>query len=293
MTPMRVLLIGHQGQLARAVIKLAATSGIDCDAIGRPIIDLADAETIGPVLSLQLSGPDKPDIVINTAAYTNVDAAESDHEAAARINAVAPGEIATACAKANIPLIHISTDYVYADGIDRPLMETDRTAPTSIYGRTKLDGENAIAANWHKHVIIRTSWLYGGSTGNFYATMDRLSQSRDVLLVVDDQTGCPTLAHNLAEAILKVARQVASGHAHWGIFNYCDDSAMSWAQFATKIFTSLGRTQCQIEPVSTQDYGAHAPRPAWSVLDCHRIELAYGVSQASFEKALCTLAAKP
>ena len=293
MKPMRVLLIGRQGQLAQAVIKLAATSGIDCDAIGRPIIDLADAATTGPVLSAQLSGEGKPDIVINTAAYTNVDAAENDQEAAARINAVAPGEIAAACAEADIPLIHISTDYVYAGENDRALLETDTTAPTSVYSQTKLDGEKAVAANWHKHVIIRTSWLYGGPTGNFYATMDRLSQSRDVFRVVDDQTGCPTYAPNLAEVVLKVTRQVVAGEARWGIFNYCDDSAMSWAEFAATIFASLGRTQCRVEPVSTRAYGADAPRPAWSVLDCHRIEQVYGVTQASFEEALLTLANTP
>jgi len=293
MKPMRVLLIGNRGQLAQVLINLAASTNIECVSIGRPLIDLADAASTRPIMTTRLSGANKPDIVINTAAYTNVDAAENDAEEAARINTKAPGEIAIACAEADIPLIHISTDYVFSGNKARAWLETDATAPASVYGQTKLDGEKAIAANWHKHIIIRTSWLYGGATGNFYATMDRLSKTHGLLQIVDDQTGCPTYVPNLAKAILRIAQQVTDGNAHWGLFNYCDNDSMSWAQFATKIFASLGRSQCRVQPVSTAEYDADAPRPAWSVLNCHRIEQVYGVKQASFEEALRTLAEKP
>jgi dTDP-4-dehydrorhamnose reductase len=292
MTPMRVLVLGKQGQLAQAIITLAAKSKIECSAIGRPQIDLADPETTGPVLAAVLAGENKPDIVINTAAYTNVDGAEDNIGAATRINAIAPGEIAAACAAADIPLIHISTDYVYAGNVSRPLLETDPTAPASVYGKTKFEGEKAVAENWAKHIIIRTSWLYGGNNANFYASMDRLSQTHELLRVVDDQIGCPTFAPNVAEAVLKIAQRVTSGEPHWGIFNLCDDSAMSWAQFATEILASLGRKQCRVQPVSTEEYGAKAARPAWSVLDCNRIEKTYGVKQASFSDALSLLAAQ-
>jgi dTDP-4-dehydrorhamnose reductase len=293
MKPLKVLVIGSQGQLARAINELAANAGIKCSTVGRPLIDLADSATIGPKLVTQLSGATKPNIVINTAAYTHVDAAEKCTGTAARINAAAPGEIAATCARVDIPLIHISTDYVFSGEKAQPWLETDVPAPTSVYGRTKLEGEKVVALTWHKHVIIRTSWLYSRSLGNFYATIDRLSQTGEMLRVVADQTGCPTYAPNFAKVILKVAQQVVDGNPYWGIFNYCDDTSMSWAQFATSICDSVGRTKCKIEPVSTEGYGAIAPRPVWSVLDCQRIEQAYGVTQASFGDALRLLATKP
>jgi dTDP-4-dehydrorhamnose reductase len=290
MTPMRVLVIGQQGQLAQALVRLCGDNKIDCETIGRPTMDLTDPARTGPALSARLSRALKPNIVINTAAYTQVDAAERDPETAKRVNAIAAGEIALACATADIPLLHISTDYVYAGDFDRPLLEEDTTQPASVYGRTKLDGEQAIAANWQKHVIVRAAWLYGGAKDNFYATINALSQTRETLKVVDDQTGCPTFAPNLADVLLEVSRHILSGKPSWGIFNYCDDTAMSWSDFAKKIVLANGRTECRIIPVTTLEYGAQASRPAWSVLDCTRINRAYGIEQASFDKALQTSA---
>lgn len=279
----RLLVIGKTGQLARALVGCAQADALPLTLTGRPELDLDVPATIADELAPLLPSAD---IVINAAAYTAVDAAESDVERAMRINAQAVAMIAGSCAEAGKPLIHVSTDYVFPGDQDRAWREDDPTGPQSVYGRSKLAGETALAGIHAHHVIVRTSWVYSGTGQNFLTTMLRLGREREALSIVDDQTGCPTEAHDLAVALITIARQIHAGEPHWGTFHYCGDTAMSWAGFARRIFDTAGLTGCPVGTTTTEAFGAAAPRPAWSVLDCTKITKAYGIKPAPFQAAL-------
>lgn len=285
MAPVRVLILGHQGQLARSLATQAAGLGWSVDQIGRPDFDLAAPETAATALEQRLASA-RPDIVINAAAYTAVDAAETDRDQAFKVNAIAPGRLAKVCAAADIPLIHVSTDYVFSGEQDRPWRETDGPNPVSVYGESKLAGERAVAAAWHKHIILRTAWLFDGSGQNFLTTMLRLGASRDALSIVADQRGCPTPVGALAAAIVELAGRGEALEGCWGVYHYCGDTIMSWAGFAEQIFAAAEMPAIMIEAISTEAFGAPAPRPRWSALDCSKIEQVFGIKAADFQTGL-------
>ena len=192
----RVLVFGSTGQIARELARTTWPQGTTLTLLDRAAADFADPQSLGPLVRRN-----RPDIVIVAAAYTNVDAAEDDEEAANLINAVAPGAIARAAAELSIPIVHLSTDYVFDGEKGAPYVETDAVNPINAYGRTKLAGEREVRAANSKHLILRSSWIYSAFERNFFRTMLRLAESRDEVSVVADQRGCPTAAHDLAAGI--------------------------------------------------------------------------------------------
>lgn len=285
MAPARILILGREGQLAQSLASQAAGLGWTFDQAGRPDLDFAAPQTAGEQLKRKIDTT-RPDVVINAAAYTAVDKAESDRDQAFKVNAIAPGIIAGVCAAAGIPLIHVSTDYVFSGANDAPWRESDTPRPASVYGESKLAGEAAIASAWDKHIILRTAWLFGGSGSNFLTTMLRLGRTQDRLRVVADQRGCPTPVPALAAAILHIAAMRNDLERHWGVYHFCGDTVMSWAEFAERIFAAARMTGVGVEPITTEAFAAPAPRPQWSALDCRKIEQAFSIRAADFQSGL-------
>lgn len=274
----RILVTGRDGQVARSLRERAAAHG-DFDLVfaGRPELDLARPGTVAEAVVGQ-----RPDLVVSAAAYTAVDQAEREVEAAMAVNAVAPGEIARGAALLGVPVIHLSTDYVF-DGAKRaPYAESDPAAPLGVYGHSKLLGEQAVARATANHAVLRTAWLYGPLGRNFLRTMLRLAQEREVVRVVDDQIGNPTSTLDLADAILAIARNLlrSDDPALRGVFHLAAGGSASWADFAEEIFRcspSFDGPAAAVERITTADYPTPVRRPADSRLDCARVLAFHGV----------------
>jgi len=274
---MKALVIGGKsGQVARA---LAALDGPEfgIDVRGRPHADLANPASLTAAIA-----DSQPDVVINCGAYTAVDQAESEHERARSINADGPAALGAACAAAGIPIVHLSTDYVFDGAKTSPYVETDPTAPQSVYGATKLGGEMGVAASGAKHVILRVSWVHAPEGKNFVRTMLRLASSRERLGVVADQIGRPTYAPHLAIALRDIAARLVLDHdAPSGVFHLTGSGEpCSWRQFAETVFAASqvrGGHSAIADPIPASSYPTPARRPANSVLDCTRITEAYGL----------------
>jgi len=247
---MRVLVLGAGGQLGRELVGLGATG------LTRAECDIAVAGATESALREH-----RPDAVINCAAWTKVDAAETEREAAFRANGVGPGLLAAACRDAGVFLVHISTDYVFDGTATAPISEDAATNPIGVYGASKLAGEEAVRAACERHAIVRTSWLYGQDGPNFVLAMLRLGAEREELRVVADQRGAPTWTGHLAPALLRLAERDAPGTYHLS-----NSGDTTWADFAAAIMDAA-HLPARITPISTADYGAPAPRPAYSVLD--------------------------
>ncbi len=281
---MSVLVIGRTGQLARA---LEGTPG--WRSAGRDEADLSE-----PGAAAGLVARTRPAWVMNAAAYTGVDRAESEPALAERINAGATGEIAAAAADAGAAFLHVSTDYVFDGAKTGPWREEDPVAPLGVYGRSKLLGERlALSAN-PRTVILRTAWLYAPWGANFVRTMLRLGSERAHLRVVDDQRGSPTSALDLADACRRVIGALddaPADDARWGVYHYAGLGAVSWAGFAREIFALAAERRLidrvpEVEPIGTADYPTAARRPANSTLDCTRFERTFGLAPRPWRKAL-------
>lgn len=266
----RILVAGRSGQLARS---LAALRPADFEfvTVGRPDLDLADPAGIGAAI-----GRLDPFAVVNAAAYTAVDKAETDEAAAFAINCEGAGALAAAAAVHGVPIVHISTDYVFSGSKGSPYEESDRPDPQGAYGRSKLAGERAVAAANPAHVILRTAWVYSPYGHNFLKTMMRLAGERDVVRVVDDQIGAPTYAPDIAAGICAVLARIAQrpDDEDWrGVFHMTARGETSWAGFAEAIFDacrSAGLPAARVERISTADYPTPARRPADSRLGTGR-----------------------
>ncbi|MDD5016812.1 MAG: dTDP-4-dehydrorhamnose reductase [Eubacteriales bacterium] len=263
---MKVLIIGSNGQLGREMQKRLAANHVVFDAYDIPDIDITDIKSINNIISKNDYGT-----VINCAAYTNVDAAESDYEAAYSINATGPKNIAILCSKYDIELFHVSTDYVFSgegikqDGRLRPYIESDETRPSTVYGKTKLAGEEFVMQLCEKSYILRTAWLYGDGN-NFVRTMLNMSKKRDEWNVVNDQFGSPTSTADLAEAIFCL---MAGGN--YGIYHATCEGVCTWYDFAKKIF-EIKNIDVKVNPVTSEEFERPAKRPAWSVLENARLK---------------------
>lgn len=278
---LKVLQFGATGQMAREVIARAPRRGLAVTALSREQADLGDPQAIARLIETA-----DADLVINAAAYTAVDKAETDRDAAFAINAEAPGAMARACAARGLPLVHVSTDYVFNGTGSRPWREDDATAPVNAYGDSKLAGELAIAASGARAATLRTSWVFSAYGGNFVKTMLRLSD-RPELKVVDDQWGRPTFAGDLAEAALTVGERLArDADAPTGVFHFAGAGAVNWAQFAIAIFEAKGGAAPTVLQIPSRDYPTPAARPANSVLDCARIEGAFGIVPRAWREGL-------
>jgi dTDP-4-dehydrorhamnose reductase len=285
--PLRILLTGGEGQLGTELIAQAPRFGVELVAPTLAQMDLTRPSDVDAVWDAT-----RPAAVINAGAYTAVDRAETEADLAFAINAAAPARMAGRCATEKIPLVHISTDYVF-DGCRRePYREEDPVAPLGVYGRSKAEGEAAVRSTLDRHVIVRTAWLYSAHGANFVKTVMRLVAERDELRIVDDQVGSPTCAEDLAAAVLGIAAQRAE--RPWGTFHYCGSGTTSWCGLARHVLDTLaarGRLQgYRLIPIATADFPTPARRPAYSVLDCSRIERCYGVVrppwQAGVEKTV-------
>lgn len=283
------LVIGSKGQLARSLAMRAesfAVLGFSLRPIGRPDVDFDYPETIDACFAAA-----RPAFVVNAAAWTGVDAAETQPEAAARANDSGPARLGALCAAADIPYIHISTDYVFDGTKGRPYVETDPPHPSSVYGATKLAGENNILAAGGRCLILRTSWVYSAIGKNFVRTMMAAGQKMTTLRVVADQRGCPTSADDLAEAILQIVMHILEGWRddYRGVFHAAGTGDTSWHDFAEAIFASatrFGRTSPKVIPIVTADWPTAARRPADSRLDCSKLERIYSIQLPHWRHSL-------
>ena len=281
---MKVLLFGSTGQVATEIRRLAGP-GLAVTALDRTQADLSD-----PAACMACVAASDADAVINAAAWTGVDAAEEAEAEAHVINADAPGAMARAAAARGLPFLHVSSDYIFDGGGREPWREGDAPGPLSAYGRTKLAGEEAVAAAGGVHAILRTAWVFAGHGGNFVGTMLRVGRDRDRLQVVDDQLGGPTPAGAIAAALITMARGFAAGQGgpeKTGVFHFAGAPAVTWCGFAREIFAATGwdRTP-EIAPIRSEDWPVPAARPSNSVLDCSRIERAWGIPQPDWRAAL-------
>ncbi|MBS7543124.1 dTDP-4-dehydrorhamnose reductase [Ancylobacter oerskovii] len=269
-----ILVFGAGGQVGRELLDLAARRGIALHGFDRAALDIADSTAVRRLLA-----ENRPSLLVNAAAYTKVDKAESEPEAARRDNVDGPAVLAAAAAQAGVPLLHISTDYVFDGTKAGPYLESDPVAPLGVYGRTKLEGEEAVRRTTDRHLILRTAWVYGRHGNNFLKTMLRLAAERDELRVVADQVGNPTATPDLAEAILAVAARAAAGEARWGTYHFAGSGATSWHGFADAIVAAAAPFTGRRPPVTaigTTDYPTPARRPANSQLDSGAFAQAFG-----------------
>jgi dTDP-4-dehydrorhamnose reductase len=279
MLRMRIVVTGKTGQVASALIERAtALDDVDVIAVGRPELDLADAASVAKALDSA-----RADVIVSAAAYTAVDKAESEPELAFAVNADGAGAVAEAADRLGIPVIHLSTDYVFAGDKQDPYVETDPTGPTSAYGRSKLEGERRVLGATGNHAILRTAWVYSPFGANFVKTMLRLAETRDTLRVVADQQGQPTSALDIADAVIAVARRMTADAdpSLRGIFHLAGSGSGTWADFAEAIFAGLeARTgkAVAVERITTADYPTPARRPANSRLSTARLKHAYGIA---------------
>lgn len=273
--------------MARSFLEVAPGSAdVEACAIGRPGLDICQTRTIERAL-VDIN----PTVVINTAAYTAVDDAEGDAERAEALNAEGARLLAEAAARRGVPIIHLSTDYVFDGSKASPYVETDTTHPLSVYGRTKLAGEMAVAAANPRHIILRTAWVYSPFGKNFVKTILTHAGKGTDLKVVNDQIGSPTYAPHLAAAILAVARQVNGGGdaASWGTYHAAGHGTASWFEVASEILAAseaLGGPTTSLSAIGSDGYPTRAVRPKNSRLDCGRLAATFGVTQPDWREGV-------
>lgn len=286
---MKVLVTGGNGQLGRCLQDRLKKSTYEWIAVDKDALDITSSTDVQAFF-----GTYQPDIVVNAAAYTAVDKAEADEAAAIAVNTDASRILAENCKDVHIPLIHISTDYVFDGSATTPYKPCDTTNPQSVYGRTKLAGELAIQSLLDEYLIIRTAWVFSEYGNNFVKTMCRLAQTRSELGVVADQFGCPTYAGHLADAIMAALVKINQGGSCWGIYHYCGDKATSWYGFSQAIFEAaydrgLITAKPTVHQLSTSEYPTAATRPSYSVLDCSSLDEQLGIKCGNWNSALAVV----
>jgi dTDP-4-dehydrorhamnose reductase len=281
---MKLLVLGAGGQVGHELTRLAWPADYRLAAFDRAEIDITRQESVTAAVDRE-----RPDIVINAAAYTAVDRAESESEAAWAANCAGPGHLAAACNAVSIPLIHISTDYVFDGSKKGPYREDDPVNPLGVYGHSKEAGDRAVREALAEHVILRTAWVYSAHGHNFVKTMLRVAAERPVLRVVADQIGSPTGAADIAAAIAAVVQRLAAGDRAWGTYHFAGGGAVSWHGFAEAIFALAAPWRGappKVEAITTAEYPTPARRPANSVLDCSHIGEAFGIEPRPWRDAL-------
>lgn len=277
MSGLRILVAGRSGQVAQSLIEAARSrSDVSIIALGRPELDITDAGSVGAAFEAAA-----PDLVINAAAYTAVDKAEEERDLAFAGNETGPRHLAEAAARRALPIVHLSTDYVFNGEGMRPYREDDPTDPLGVYGASKLAGEQAVAAANPRHVILRTAWVYGVHGNNFLKTMLRVAGGRDTLNVVADQRGAPTSSHDIAETLLALALRLHTEQSGYGTYHMAARGECVWADFAEAIFeasAARGGPAAAVNRIPTSEYPTPAKRPAYSVLDSSALERTFGLS---------------
>jgi len=281
-----IAVVGASGQVAKALARAARCTGVDLVAGGRAEVDLCE-----PVGLMGFLLKTRPRLVVNAAAYTAVDKAESEPELAHRVNAEGAGHLARICALQDLPLVHLSTDYVFDGANTAPYVETDLPAPLNAYGSSKLAGEQAVRSALQRHVIIRTAWLYGPDGTNFVKTMLRLGSQRDELRVIDDQIGQPTSAHDLATAILTIAERLVEPAANdiWGTYHLTGSGSTTWHGFAAETFRlakAFGAQTPHLVAIPTSKFPLPARRPLHSVLATGKLAKRFGIRLPHWRESL-------
>jgi dTDP-4-dehydrorhamnose reductase len=284
----KILLLGANGQvgweLRRTLAPIGEIIAASLEGEGGPRVDLADPRSLSLLLQDSL-----PDAVINAAAYTAVDRAEQECELAQRVNAEAPRMLGALLEERGVPIIHYSTDFVFAGDAERPYREDDRPGPLNVYGETKLGGEHALMTSGANAVILRTSWVYGLRGSNFLLTMLRLFREKDALRVVNDQVGAPTWSRMLAEITAQVLYRILCGDLEAqkvrGLYHVTGDGETSWYGFASAILEMSG-LKCKLLPIPSSDYRSPARRPAYSVLDNSKLWEIFGLALPDWKESL-------
>jgi dTDP-4-dehydrorhamnose reductase len=284
---MKLLVTGCRGMLGQDLVPRLREAGFDLQCV-----DIAEMDITKKKLVLNQVGAVKPGLVINCAAYTAVDKAESEQDLAFAVNRDGPSHLAEACSNVGIPLVYISTDYVFDGQSSRAYREDDVANPIGVYARSKWEGEEEVRKRLDKHIIVRTSWLFGYHGSNFVKTILRLAGERDQLRVVNDQRGCPTWTGHLAQALTQIADSIQKNikDALWGTYHYCGKGATTWFDFAADIVETARRYKelrvSKIAPIPTTEYPTPAKRPVNSELDCSRIRKEFGIEQGPWKEGL-------
>ncbi len=290
---MRIAVTGKAGQVVTSLIERGAAAGHEVIALGRPELDLAEPASVARALEVAV-----PDAIVSAAAYTAVDKAESESGLTHAVNGAGAGAVAETAKMLGVPLVHISTDYVFDGTLDRPYVESDPTGPSGVYGASKLAGEQAVlAAHGDNSAVLRVAWVYSPFGANFVKTMLRLAGDRDEVSVVADQLGNPTSALDIADGIIRVAtNMVSSSYPELrGLFHMTGSGEASWADFAEAIFAAsaaLGGPSARVKRITTADYPTPAKRPANSRLDCSLIAKAHGVILPDWRQSLESVMAR-
>ena len=286
---MRVLITGAHGQVGQELMQSAPASW-QVSGFGSKELDISDTQQVlNTIQQLQ------PQLIINAAAYTAVDQAESDQKRAYAVNQHGAHNLAQAAQSVDCPLLHISTDYVFDGQHNQPYTEHDTPAPNSVYGDSKWQGEQAITAICRKYIILRTSWVFGLHGNNFVKTMLRLGQERDALSIVSDQVGGPTSARSIAQALWQIAQQYqSSGDCPWGTYHFSGAPTCSWYNFAEEIFAQAAALQLiskapKLKPINTNEYPTPAKRPTYSVLDNSKIQQQLDITQSNWKTELALM----
>lgn len=283
---MRVLVTGAHGQVGRELLH-RAPHGFSITGYGSGELDISDGTQVRAAIAR-----DRPDLVINAAAYTAVDKAEGDVDRAYAVNRDGVAQLALAAEAQGVALLHISTDYVFDGDSNCAYAPNDVTAPSGVYGLSKLAGEQQLRQHCSRHIILRTSWVFGAQGNNFVKTMLRLARDHDELAIVADQRGCPTSAGSIADALWALAVFFQrEGTLKWGVYHYSGVPACTWFDFAGEIFSharTLGLLEKEpsLKAITTAEFPTPAKRPSWSVLDCSAIERDYGVASRSWKQEL-------
>jgi len=284
----KILVLGANGQLGRELTENARFFGLEAMGLNHAALDITNRASVERAVS-----ENRPAVVINAAAYTAVDQAESDAARAFAVNRDGAANVAAVCARAKTPLIHASTDFVFDGRKGAPYVETDSVDPLSVYGLSKAEGEAGIRSLLDEHIIVRTSWLYSRWGKNFVKTMLQLGRERETLRVVDDQWGSPTHAADLAGAVLAFAVQLRHKRVSWGTYHYCGGGETSWHGFAVKIFELARHREVfrvrDVQPIKTSEYPSPARRPAYSVLDCSLIKRVFGITSPPWAESLARM----
>lgn len=276
----RLLIFGGGSQVARELLALAAERGVDAKGLPRAQCNIIEPTDVAAAIDAY-----RPDLAVNCAAYTAVDKAESEEAAAMAVNATGPQIIGRETCARGIPLLHISTDYVFDGSKVEPYVETDPIKPLGVYGRSKLAGEDAVRRSNLKHFILRTAWVYGVYGNNFLKVMLRLACEHKELRVVNDQRGCPTSTRDIAEAVLAVLASLERGETHWGLYHFCGEDIATWHDFACQIVAEQQPYTGRIPPVhaiTTADYPTSARRPANSALNSQLFAETFGYRGADW-----------
>ncbi len=287
----KLLITGAKGQVGTELVTQATDRGHEIHAFGSKELDISNFEQVEKTVSAL-----KPDVIINAAAYTAVDKAETERDLAYAVNAQGSENLALVCKKLDIPLLHISTDYVYDGEKKSAYIETDQPKPTGVYGASKLKGDQKIEQICPKHIILRVSWVFGEQGNNFVKTMLRLAEQRDELSIVADQFGAPTSAKSISTCLLDIlqSQHFNASQCPWGVYNFQSDPGVTWFEFAQAIFQQANDIGCitktmKLKPIPSSEFPTPVKRPANSKLNGEKLQKHFNISPANWKADLNTM----